>query len=515
MNNADLSQVLERTANLMELLTEDSFKIRAYRKAAEAVEAQEKDIELLPDVSEIATFSGIGKSMAANIQELIQSGSFPKLRELEAQIPKGVEEMLRIRGLGPSKVRFLWLEHKIDSIELVEKAALNGRLVKLKGFGAKTIAGLLESISVWRESKNLILLHHALKTFHLVSKALLNSLHKGIEVHPYGEIAQAMPVVSLIEMEAICKQGWNLNTLPQELTALLKFESESCTATYLPAKPLDVRIHFRDSRNIDPIHSLLANQSAGPKQVPPDGWIQLSDIEGVLHVHSTWSDGMDEIRTLALACIERGYTYLGMTDHSRTAAYAGGLSIERVQKQWKEIEALNAELAPFHIFRGIESDILADGSLDYPNDVLEGFDFVIASIHSGFQMTEIQATERLIRAAQNPATSILGHLTGRLLLKRKGYPVNHKAVIECCATYGTAIELNCNPYRMDMDWEWIDFAIESGVKIAINPDAHRISDLDYVSEGILIARKGRLTHPTTLNAMDTEKLAHWFRNKQA
>lgn len=514
MNNEGLAEVLERAAILMELTDEQPFRAKAYRTAAEAVEALNEPVAELAETDRLEAVPGIGKSMAASLRDLLLSGSFPRLRELEAAVPSGVVSMTQLRGLGPKKVRSLWLEHGIDSPDALERAASDGRLAQIKGFGAKTITALLESIAVWRNSQGSLLLHHALKLVDQYAKELAEALPEETELSLDGQLLRALPVVNEIEFKAIRSDGGSLSAEVFNSPELWEAATDSegrAALRYLPAKPDNVLLVFSSTNAAESCPPELADQPEGPKRNPPDDWLEQQHLRGILHAHSTWSDGMDDIRSLALACIERGFQYLGLTDHSRTAAYAGGLSIERVQEQWREIDLLNQELAPFVIFRGIESDILTDGSLDYPDEVLEGFDFVIASIHSGFSMSQTQATERLVKALMQPATSILGHMTGRLLLKRSGYPVDHKAVIDCCADLGKSIELNCNPYRMDIDWQWIDYAVEKGVRIAVNPDAHRIFELDYVREGVKVARKGRLTRSMTLNALDAAELRAWFR----
>jgi DNA polymerase (family 10) len=234
--------------------------------------------------------------------------------------------------------------------------------------------------------------------------------------------------------------------------------------------------------------------------------IQDEDLKGVLHNHSTYSDGMHSIEAMALHLKSLGYAYFGISDHSQTAVYANGLSEERVWKQFEEIDALNRTLAPFRVLKGIESDILMDGRLDYPDELLSQFDFVVASIHSVLNMNEEVANRRLIKAIEHPSTSILGHPTGRLLLARKGYPIDHKLIIDACAANGVSIELNANPLRLDIDYTWIPYCMEKGVMISINPDAHRIEGFDHMRYGVMAARKGGLVKEMTLNALTLDEL---------
>jgi DNA polymerase (family 10) len=239
------------------------------------------------------------------------------------------------------------------------------------------------------------------------------------------------------------------------------------------------------------------------------------DLKGILHNHSTYSDGKHTLRQMAEYCKELGYEYLGISDHSRTAFYAGGLEIEKVQKQHQEIDQLNKELAPFRIFKGIESDILTDGSLDYPEEVLASFDFIVSSIHSNLGMDRKKATARLINAIMNPYTTILGHPTGRLLLRREGYPIDHKAVIDACALHNVVIEINANPWRLDLDWRWVNYAVDKGVKLSINPDAHEMGGYADMKYGVIAGRKGGLTKDMTFNAMSADEIGKYFQDRKS
>jgi DNA polymerase (family 10) len=243
--------------------------------------------------------------------------------------------------------------------------------------------------------------------------------------------------------------------------------------------------------------------------------IELTDLKGILHNHSTYSDGMNSLKDMAEYCNELGYEYLGICDHSQSAFYAEGLKPERVFEQHLEIDELNKKLFPFKIFKGIESDILNDGSLDYTEDVLKTFDFIVASVHSNLKMNEEKATARLITAIENPYTTILGHPTGRLLLSRPGYPIDHKKVIDACAANGVVIELNAHPYRLDIDWRWIPYCLEKGVVISINPDAHEKHGYHDMYFGTCAARKGMLTKEMCFNALSLNEMeAHFSKRKK-
>jgi len=254
----------------------------------------------------------------------------------------------------------------------------------------------------------------------------------------------------------------------------------------------------------------LAKNSALPRL------ITYADLKGSLHNHSTYSDGVHSLKEMAQYLRdELKMEYLGICDHSKTAVYANGLSIERLEQQWAEIDRLNAELAPFKIFKGIESDILSDGSLDYPDDVLAKFDFVVASIHSNLKMDEEKATTRLIKAIENPYTTMLGHPTGRLLLSRAGYPIDFKKVIDACAANNVVIEINANPLRLDLDWRWHQYALDKGVLLSVNPDAHRKEGFLDMEFGIYVARKGGLSAERCLNAFSLEEITTYFNNRKS
>ncbi|NVO85279.1 PHP domain-containing protein, partial [Hymenobacter terrestris] len=253
----------------------------------------------------------------------------------------------------------------------------------------------------------------------------------------------------------------------------------------------------------------LARQHQLPQLLEP------GDLRGSLHNHSTYSDGTHSLREMATFLRDGGYEYLGICDHSQAAHYANGLPVERVRQQHQEIDQLNQELAPFRIFKGIESDILSDGGLDYAPAVLETFDFIVASVHSNLKMDERKATTRVLRAIENPYTTMLGHPTGRLLLRREGYPLDHKAIIDACAKHNVIIEINANPWRLDLDWRWVHYALEQGVQLSINPDAHHTSGYADMRYGVLMGRKGGLTKATTFNTKSVEEAAEYFAQRKA
>ncbi len=514
MKNKDVAKKLEAAAQLMALWGYESFKYKAYEKAAAAVRACETP------VAAGAQVPGIGPSIAEAVRQIVQTGTFEQYEKLRAQTPPGVPELLQLPGLGIKSVQTLWREAAITSVEELIGAGLG--LTRYKGFGEKTVRALLSAADFFIQNRRKLRIDRARQWFSQLEIELQTQLLT------IGEIRRHLPVVE--NREAL----WVGNGEP---------------AGFSPAEhalPIAVKLWVRGDERIwqsspenavfsrwyltgphTHVQSVLARLPQGlqtfadepdvyraagmeyvapprrdaqqPSSAPP---LQLSDLRGMVHAHTTYSDGLHTLRQMALAVKNAGYEYFGVTDHSRTAAYAGGLSIEAVRKQHREIEALNQELAPFRIFKGIESDILADGSLDYPDEVLDEFDFVVASVHANLKMDEATATARILNAVSHPKTTVLGHPTGRLLLSREGYPLDHKAIIDRCAQTGTAIEINANPARLDLDWQWVDYALQRGVKIGIHPDAHSIEGIEDAFWGVEIAQKTGLTPETCFNAAD-------------
>lgn len=552
MDNGTIAKQLRQAATLLELTGGNRFKAAAYDKAARAVKSYGAPVADLFQQEEPPEIEGVGGSMAEHIREILNAGTFAKLDELRAKVPEGVREMTRLPGLGAKKIRQLWQEIGVEDIETLRDHCATGKLGEYKGFGAKTQQSILEAIDFLRENRGKLLLHYAAAEARELAARLALMLPAATEIAPAGALRRACPVLDAVELLAVFPEA-----PPEDWVASLQAEYPDAKVVDGPPAGLafataagdPVRLYATAANDAGrarlaldaegPLNEVLAPALAEPAAteaeafaraglnlLPPErrdapdaavlakteqpALLWRDDLKGAVHAHSTWSDGADTVERMAQACVERGYDYLLLTDHSRSAFYAGGLDAKRVAAQHKEIDALNERLAPFRIFKGIESDILNDGSLDYPDEILQTFDGIIASVHSGLKMDETRATERLVGAVMNPYTRILGHPTARLLTRREGYPIDHRAAIDACAEYGVAIELNCNPYRMDLDWTWLDYARERGVLIAICPDAHSVRDLDYADTGCAVARKGGLRPEETLNALPTEAFAAWL-----
>jgi DNA polymerase (family 10) len=532
MSSDEIIETLELTGKLIDLHEDNSFKSKAYANAAFRLNKLRYDFAG-KSKTDIEGIEGIGKGMAAKILELLEKGSLSDLQVLLKKTPTGVIDMLGIKGLGPKKVKALWQELHIESVGELLYACHENRLVTLKGFGDKTQKSVQQSI----EFK---LANHQKFHYAAIEKPVMQLMEAiraqepGIQIGLLGEMARKVEVIEKIDIliDRACSKDYSAFTqaiplavtyhlcdpsvfyyrlvegssTPAHLeqinfqhveTAAFTDEAAVYASVGLPYIPVELREGLEEVR--------LAKNNTLPTL------LETNDLKGVLHNHSTYSDGVHTLKEMADYCQSLGYTYFGICDHSKSAFYANGLSIERVLVQQAEIDQLNNTYSGFKILKGIESDILNDGALDYPDDVLKTFDFVVASVHSNLKMNEEKANQRLLKAIENPYTSILGHPTGRLLLARPGYPIDHKKIIDACAANGVSIELNAHPYRLDIDWRWIPYCMEKGVKIAINPDAHHKEGFHDMYFGVCVARKGLLTKEQCLNALPLNDLLNSFK----
>lgn len=564
MKNDEIIQLFSVAASLMELHEENAFKIRGYQNAAFGLEKVTEDLCLM-DLNKLESLDGIGKGMAAKIHEINTTGMFRELAELMEKTPAGVIDLLSVKGIGPKKVRTLWKEMNITSKEDLLQACLDNKVAGIKGFGSKTqenIRAVLEYSAAQKDK----FMYAEVEATALKLEEIIKSTTSAEQTSLAGEIRRRMETVETIllivashDPVRIQEELNGLSVLEQHLQSSSPFiwrGRETMTGCKVEIKvyPPEVfgsqlLIHscgikhlssiVKDSLNVYQFAILNKNTSekeiyqlAGCQYIEPEmreGFdeialakenklpelITYTDLKGVLHNHSTYSDGSHTLEQMALHCKKLGFEYLGISDHSKSAFYANGLYENRILEQHKEIDELNQKLAPFKIFKGIESDILNDGSLDYDEQVLASFDFIVASIHSNLKMAEDKATERLIKAIENPYTTILGHATGRLLLKREGYPINHQKVIDACAANQVVIEINANPRRLDMEWKWVRYALEKEVMISINPDAHAMEGYNDMYYGLLVGRKAGLTRKSNLNSLSLSEIDDFFKAKKA
>ncbi len=561
MENDEILRPLRLTAQLLELHDENAFKIRSYQNAVIALERVNDNLaDLAP--AQLAAIQGVGKSIAGNIAAIREGGSFPELENLVAKTPEGVLDMLRIKGIGPKKVRTLWRELGVETTDTLLQACEENQVAQLKGFGEKTQENIRQALLFTRQAAGK--LHYA--EAETVAGGLLQRLRDaGIQAGPAGQLARKSDIVDTLQLLAAAPSPAVVHGLLDDLPGLRRNDRTTAPFSWrgtlegseMPLEVLIARpekfvnqsficsaapdhLRYRDEKG----HTLLqialhgkfeAEEAiyaqAGLPYIIPElreglfefdlakagklgNLVRNEDLKGILHNHSTYSDGRHTLAEMAQYCKELGYQYLGISDHSKSAYYAGGLTEEFVAKQHREIDELNGQLAPFRIFKGIESDILNDGSLDYDGDVLASFDFIVASVHSNLKMDEAKATARLIRAVENPYTTILGHPTGRLLLRREGYPIDHQKVIDACAANEVIIEINANPWRLDIDWHWLPYALNKGVLISINPDAHEKAGYHDMQYGVHVARKGGLPADMTFNAWPLERVEAYLKAKR-
>jgi DNA polymerase (family 10) len=548
-SNKEIVSSLKLLGQLMELHDGNPFKIKSINNAAFKLG---KYAELLAEKSEeeLAKIDGVGKSVAAKIMELINSNSMEELDSLKAQTPVGLIEMLGIKGLGPKKIQIIWQQLNIDNIGELYYACIENRLVEAKGFGYKTQEEVKKLIEFTLMNKGSLLLSNAHQFY--------DELKTTIDIHPVGQLARNCEIITELEFiapsskqkkiseslqsienidgslsESTWKGNWNHNSpmsiyFVEEKNWVLQQFIHTSTESHLALLPnFNAETFSNQEFNSDEdiyaklgIGYIPAPMREGNREVSLAQehkipvLIQNEDLQGSLHNHSTWSDGIHTLEEMAVYCKELGYHYLGICDHSQSAFYANGLKPDRLMQQFAEIEMLNQKHPDFHIFKGIESDILNDGSLDYEEDVLKQFDFIVASVHSNLKMDEAKANARLLKAIENPYTTMLGHPTGRLLLARQGYPINHQLIIDACAANKVAIEINSNPLRLDLDWRWIDYALQKGVLLSINPDAHKKEGYHDMKYGVMVAQKGGLSKEFCLNAWDKNKLADFFKSKK-
>lgn len=553
MTNKEIAKVFKLCSQLMELYNENPFRTKAMASASFRIDklpfaASQSDLETLSEQP------NIGKSTAEKIMQVITTGTFPDLDKLLAKTPEGILEMLKIKGLGPKKIQVIWNDLEIESVGELYYACNENRLIEAKGFGLKTQEDIKKAIEFSIANQGWFLfakvipsalevIQHFEKALALAPISFTGDYRRKSEVLQHVQILIAAEPAAIHQAIKSLEYEFDINKENQRISFKDKngipFEVLSCEAAQFSKNLListGSEEHIKQLEEIGEIQNLESEneiyKSLGLAYIEPElresgnvielakanklpNLITYADLQGSLHNHSTYSDGVHSLKDMALYCKEElGLEYLGICDHSKTAVYANGLSLERLEQQWVEIDELNKKLAPFKIFKGIESDILSDGSLDYPDEVLAKFDFVVASIHSNLKMDQDKATDRIVKAIENPYTTILGHPTGRLLLSRAGYPLDFKKVIDACAANKVVIEINANPLRLDLDWRWHQYALEQGVLLSINPDAHRKEGFLDMEYGVYVGRKGGLSKDMCLNAFDLQKIEEYFNNRK-
>lgn len=550
MDNYAIADQLSMLAKLMDIHGENSFKSKSYSIAAFTIEKLPEEVATLSP-QKIAGIKGIGDSVGKKIVELIESGELKALKEILAKTPSGILDLLSIKGLGPKKINSLWKEHNISTIEDLKQACRENKLAEKKGFGDKTQEKILSEIHFQEQNEGKYLyaqIEAFADAFTLkIKEAFPNQL---IEIS--GEFKRQLEVIEKLEWVTIIPKEDLKNYLTKsslilasESDDLLIMNAENSISLHFYIVPQN-QFYYKlvetssSKEFFMSLQSIIKTDAAanaeeevfsssGLKYVPAflrertfdatrsidaDSLIQTSDIKGLIHSHSNWSDGAYTIEQMAKALIDLGMEYMVISDHSKAAYYANGLTEERIKEQHKYIDELNQKFAPFKIFKSIECDILNDGSMDYSNGVLSTFDLVIASIHSNLDMDEEKAMRRLLGAITNPYVTILGHMTGRILLRRRGYPVNYQTIIDACSANNVVIEINASPSRLDIDWRWVDNALEKGLMLSVNPDAHTIEEFPNIKYGVLVGQKGGLTKERNLSSFSLSEFENFLQENK-
>lgn len=547
MDNYSIADQLSLLSKLMDIHGENSFKSKSYSSAAFTLEKLPQPIASMPK-EKIFSVRGIGESVGNKIIEIMETGELQQLKEYLEKTPQGVLEMMNIKGLGPKKINVLWKEMGMDTIEELKKACQENRIADKKGFGEKTQQNILLSIEYQQQNSGKYL-YAKVEAF---AEAFTAKLKEKFPDHPLeitGEYRRQLEVIESLdwvttvpgaelknylltnEVQLVADRD-DMLIVSVENALLLRFYvateknfysklfETSCSPEFLEAwqKNFEEATYaseeeiFKDSK-VNYIPPFLREKKEIIEKATTqtfDDVVQTNTIKGLIHSHSNWSDGAYTIEEMASELINLGFEYLVISDHSKAAYYANGLTEQRIREQHRYIDELNKKLAPFKIFKSIECDILTDGALDYENKILASFDLVITSVHSNLDMTEEKAMKRLLGAIANPYTTILGHMTGRLLTRRKGYPVDHKAIIDACAEHKVVIEINASPSRLDMDWRWIDYAMEKGLMLSINPDAHTTEEFHNIKYGVLVAQKGGLPAQRNLSSYSLKEFEEFL-----
>jgi len=565
MTKDQVASALREIGTILELQGENPFKCRAYLNGARTLETSATDLTELVRTNRLGELPGIGDALREKITTLITTGKLPYLEELRSSIPAGLLPLLDLPGLGPKKLRALRDKLKIESLEALTQACQDGRLAALEGFGEKTATNLLEAIDRHANYKKLhrlgtalpaarTLLEHLKQSPLVLHAEIAGSLRRGKEVVKDLDLIASSKkpkevmklFVSSPNVEKIVNHGetkssvilaggipCDLRVIPPEswATALAHFTGSKEHNIALRQRAIDRGLHLSEwgllkgksktplkLKDEKELHKALGLAFIPPELREDSGEIAAAEknelpdlltrdqIRGCLHNHTLASDGQDSLSSMAQAAAEQGLEWLGIADHSKSSFQANGLDAKRLETQIEEIRLLNSKKPKCTLLAGTECDILKDGKLDFPDSLLSELDYVVASVHSGFTSDEKEMTQRIIRAMENPHVTCLGHPTGRLLLEREAYPLNIPKILDAAATTGTWIELNANPWRLDLDWRWWHKARDLGILCCINPDAHKTSHLRFLDFGVTLARKGWLRAQDVVNTRTLSQL---------
>jgi DNA polymerase (family X) len=544
-----VAELLVEFGQRIELAGANPYRARAYYKAADSLRALTRPLEEVIAEGRLRDLPGVGAALAERIATLHESGTHGTLEAMRREVPASVLDMLRIPGLRPEQVLRLHDRLGIGTLADLEAACAGDILKNRKGFGSALQERIVQGLALMRRSNGLRLLHRATDLAEQAAAGLRRSHPELARLTVAGEVRRACELVGDLALVAEAPSRPPELRLNREIALTVADPDRYGVALLLATGSAE---HVRElqalaatrgftldedglrrgrrripCREETDVYAALALPFIAPELREGRGEVALAaagqlptlvtddDIRGLLHSHTDRSDGTHALAEMAEATRRRGYAYFGVADHSRSAAYAGGLTVAEIERQGAEIDALNARYGDrFRIFKGIESDILADGSLDYPDHVLARFDFVVASVHSRFRLDADTQTARILRAVANPHTTILGHMTGRMLLKRPGYDIDIEAILTACAEHGVAVEINGNPHRLDLDWRWHERALALGCTLSINPDAHSVAELDLTRWGVLMARKGGVPKERVLNCLSLAAITRFFAKRK-
>jgi DNA polymerase (family 10) len=545
-----VAQLLREYAQRSALRGGNPYRSKAYSRAADSLAALAVPLDRLITEERLTEIPGVGDGIADIITKLHRTGTHPSLEKLRKEIPASVLELLAVPGLRPDKVLRLYHDLGISSLAQLEVAAKQDRIKKAKGLGAALQTKVLQNLAIAKSGDGRLHLHRAAALLEHARETLEKAQPELKRVTIAGDFRRGCELVADLAIVAEAPRpdggptGLNSSGLKVHLTDRKHFGATLLHATgssdHLDqlrtlAERKGMRLEangLNKDRTLvaateEDIYSALGLPFIEPELREGRGEIERAlkrklpelvtdrDLHGILHCHTDSSDGTQTLESMAKATRQRGFQYFGVADHTKSAHYAGGLSIEQIEDQHREADRLNKPFGKdFRILKGIESDILADGSLDYPDEVLESFDFVVASIHSRFKLDRKAQTDRLLRAVSNPHTTILGHMTGRQLQRRPGYDIDIEKVLRACARYGVAVEINAHPWRLDLDWRWHQAALDFGCMMSINPDAHSIPELDHMHWGVEMARKGGVPANCVLNAMTLSEITQHLKRRR-
>lgn len=575
MDKKEIIKILEEIGRLLEIKGENPFKARAYYNAARQIEVLQEDLKKLVEENRLRELKGVGEALAQKISTLVTTGHLSYYEKLKASVPEGLLEMLNIPGMGPKKIKTVYEKLGITTIGELEYACLENRLRDLPGFGLKTQEKILKGIELRKKYKERFHLPVGLEEANRL-KDYLSKLTEIKQIEIAGSLRRKKETVKDIDLLIACAlqdrekiadyfvkypQVDSVTGQGQTKVSVVLKSGLACDLRMVEAAQFPFALqYFTGSaehntalrHRAKKFHFTLNEYGLFPEQkeesiecknerdiyktlglsyIPPElrenfgeieaaeqgtlpDLVEAKDLKGLFHIHTTYSDGANTIEEMARRAIQMGFEFIGICDHSKSAYYANGLTEDRVKQQHEEIDRLNEKLAPFTILKGIEVDILPEGTLDYDDQTLATFDFVVASVHSSFNLPEDEMTERICKALSHPLVNMLGHPTGRLLLGREPYALKMEKILETAAQFGKIIEINANPYRLDLDWREGIKAKKMGIKTAINPDAHSLEGLSDFQYGLFVARKAWYSKEEVLNTFSIDRVKAFFKDQR-